>query len=660
MSSLSPDAEIAAAILGALQLAILARKDNGLFRVVGTIPTWFESLLPEGTNAEALNVADVFPFLELFLDETFETISEVNRIQSDIWTERDSEGNDRHLQAVAMRVGGHFLLTIESPTDAQQERTMALQRAHDVQLQAERVERLRRQLAKANEELKIRNEEVVRATRAKSEFLAAMSHEIRTPMNAILGMADLLEQTPLTAEQKKYVDVFQGAGENLLLLINDILDLSKVEAGKVELESVDFELAQLVSNVVDIVQVRARTKGLAVRQDVGTGVPGALVGDPNRLRQVLLNLVGNSIKFTEAGGVEVRVRLDSESADPGTLHFCVADTGIGIPADKLDTIFESFSQADGSTTRKYGGTGLGLSISRQLISLMQGRIWVTSEIGRGSEFHFTAKFTLRANQVSFLQGRQGTMPPVTEALRIRSTEPIAHGLRILLADDSEDNRFLIASYLKDSNCFLEMAQNGRIAVEKFQSGYYNLVLMDVEMPEMDGYTAIRIIQRSHQEQARTTPILALTAHAFEEARSKSLEAGFTDHLTKPIRRVTLLDAIRKYATAPSGSIVTRPAQVLIDPLLEDLIPGFLEKRRQDVPKLAEALAAADYETARKVGHNLKGTGAGYGFIPISEIGAKIEEAAKRQEHATIHEGLEELTRYLNSVEWSASSSPMEG
>src|SRR5450755_869541 len=392
MSSTSASDElIATAVLSALQLAILERREDGLFRARGVVPDWFREILPERTDTDALDLADVFPVLELFLAECDRSVTEGGRLQSDMWTERDRQGQNRHLQAVATEAGGKFLITIESPTHAQQERTMALQRAHDVQLQVERIERMRRQLAHLNEELKARNEEVERATRAKSDFLASMSHEIRTPMNAIIGMADLLQQTPLTAEQKKYVDVFQGAGENLLALINDILDLSKVEAGKIELEAVDFDLAEVVSTVVDIVQVRAKTKGLTVKQNIGPGVPTALIGDPNRLRQVLINLLGNSIKFTEKGGVEIAAEVDAASQEPGSLHFVITDTGIGIPADKLDTIFESFSQADSSTTRKYGGTGLGLSISRQLIALMQGRIWVESQVGVGAKFHFISK-----------------------------------------------------------------------------------------------------------------------------------------------------------------------------------------------------------------------------------------------------------------------------
>jgi signal transduction histidine kinase/FixJ family two-component response regulator/HPt (histidine-containing phosphotransfer) domain-containing protein len=646
---------IASGILVALHLAIFERRSDGLFRVLGPLPAWFEDLMPDGADAAAMDLADTFLFLGTFFSECGAAPPGSHSIQSDIWTERDRRGEDRHLQALAMTVDGRFLLILESPAGAYHERSLALQRAHDTALQNERIERLSRELARLNEELKARNLEVERATRAKSEFLAAMSHEIRTPMNAIIGMADLLYQTSLTPDQRKYVEVFQRAGENLLNLINDILDLSKVESGKVELESVDFDLAGVVSKATEIIQVRAMTKGLTVRYKIAPGVPTGLIGDPGRLQQVLLNLLGNSMKFTEQGGLEIAVELDPESNQPGHLRFAVSDTGIGIPADKLDLIFENFTQADSSTTRKYGGTGLGLSISRQFVALMHGRIWVTSEVGVGSTFYFTAAFGLQANP--FLtrtpQGAQIAGAPLAP---LAATPEIAHDLHILLADDSEDNRFLIQSYLKGTGCSIDIAENGRVAVDKFRPGVYDLILMDVEMPEMDGYTATRLIRQHEQATgACATPILALTAHAFQQAVNRSLEAGFTEHLTKPIRRSTLLDALSKYQPAPRPAAARAPRiHVTVDASLLDLVPNYLDKRRQDLPKFTEALAAEDYATIRRLGHNLKGTGAGYGFPVLTEIGAAIEDGAQANNGSVIRAKVEELARYLTEVEWSAS------
>jgi signal transduction histidine kinase/HPt (histidine-containing phosphotransfer) domain-containing protein len=647
---------LATAVLEGLGLAVFERREDGLFRLWGAVPEWLETLFPEQVDTRALDIADVFPFLELFLTEADGVIGTGGRAQSDIWTQHDRHQRDQHLRALAISVGARLLLVIQPATAEHQERSLALQGSHDAQLQADRIERMRRELADLNEQLKARNEEVERATRAKSEFLAAMSHEIRTPMNAIIGVADLLQQTLLTAEQKKYVTVFQAAGENLLTLINDILDLSKVESGEVKLESVSFDLRDLVSSVVEIAQVRAKAKGLAVTYSIGANVPANLVGDPNRLRQVLLNLVGNSVKFTEKGSVGIGINVNPD-AEPGRLHFVVSDTGIGIPADKLGRIFESFAQADSSTTRKYGGTGLGLSISRHLLELMKGHIWVESDVGVGSKFHFTAEFALSADAPP-------SSPAVVghdlrrEAGRNIPVESITPGLRILLADDSEDNRFLMLSYLKETRSLIDIAENGKLAVEKFATGNYDLVLMDVEMPEMDGYEAVRTIRQMERNRTEPTPVLALTAHAFQEAIAKSLEAGFTDHLTKPIRRSALLEVIGRYSP-PTPATSTPSGLVFVDPSLEDMIPRFLEKRRQDVPKMTEAVQVGDYETVRRLGHNLKGTGAGYGFNTLSELGTQIEEAAEAKDAATIRIKVEELTQYLSSVQWIASESSVE-
>jgi signal transduction histidine kinase/CheY-like chemotaxis protein/HPt (histidine-containing phosphotransfer) domain-containing protein len=645
---------IASGILAAMNLAIFERRKDLLFRVVGPLPDWFEHLIPENGDPGKLDLADIFPFLETFFAECAAASPGSTSVQSDIWTERDRVGEDRHMQAVALMGEGRFLLILESPAGAYHERSLALQRAHDTALQNERIERLSRELARLNEELKARNIEVERATRAKSDFLAAMSHEIRTPMNAIIGMADVLYQTQLTPDQRKYVEVFQRAGENLLNLINDILDLSKVESGKVELESVDFNLADVVSKAAEIIRFRATAKGLTVRYRIAPGVPTGLVGDPGRLQQVLINLLGNSMKFTEKGGLEVVVEPDPDAGQLGRLRFGVTDTGIGIPADKLDLIFENFTQADSSTTRKYGGTGLGLSISRQLVALMHGRIWVTSTLGVGSTFYFTGNFGLQANPFPVRQSNAAQI--AAEQPAATATAEVVPSLRVLLADDSEDNRFLIQSYLKGTDCSIDIAEHGGVAVEKFRPGSFDLILMDVEMPEMDGYTATRLIrQREQALGACATPILALTAHAFQEAVNRSLEAGFTAHLTKPIRRSTLLDALRKYAPATASTARPSRSRVTVDASLLDLVPGYLDKRRQDLPKFTEALAAQDYATIRRLGHNLKGTGAGYGFPALTEMGAAIEEAALANNGSDIRAKVEELARYLTEVEWSASA-----
>lgn len=520
---------------------------------------------------------------------------------------------------------------------------------------------------------------------AKSEFLATMSHEIRTPMNAIVGMAEVLEETPLSEEQREYLAVFRRAGDNLLELINDILDLSKVEAGRMELDNVQFSLRDLLRRVMDIMTHRAQERGLALNLDVDEGTPDWLIGDPKRLRQIVINLVGNAIKFTHEGSVSIHVEKNAGCQEQGALLICVEDTGIGIATNKLDNIFESFTQADTSTTRKYGGTGLGLAITRRLVHLMRGEIHVTSELGRGSIFCFTAIFDHVEQQsvrpaaigrgecqdlsgknilvvepqpdhrlvlARLVEGLGGTVVAVehTEAalvalqqqgsgnlvdavllplvsgqtdslesvrelrqvanrpdlpavvissyqqqgdlararqhnvgmllrpvkgeelldslysvidpgphpkIELPSSETIKEPLakvasdcdkcRILLVDDSDDNILLIHAFLKKTAHEVTVVQNGEDAIAAVKTNSYDLVLMDVQMPVMDGYTATRIIRKWEQENHRDpVAILALTAHAFAENERQSMEAGCTAHLTKPITKPRLLEAVTTY------------------------------------------------------------------------------------------------------------------
>jgi PAS domain S-box-containing protein len=484
------------------------------------------------------------------------------------------------------------------------------------------------------------------ASRTKSDFLASMSHEIRTPMNAIMGIADLLAKTALSTEQDKFVQIFRRAGDNLLSLINDILDLSKVEASQLELERTGFSLNDYVVKVIELVALRAHEKGLALVYEIAPSVSNDLVGDPTRLLQVLLNLLGNAIKFTNSGGVSLLVEPDPDSLVPIALRFTVSDTGIGIPGEKLGQVFERFTQADSSITRRFGGSGLGLTISKCLVELMGGRIWVASEVGKGSVFAFVVPFEIWTACSRPVAGVPVGMDP----------ELPLPALRILLAEDSPDNCTITLAYLEDTPYRVEIAETGAIACEMFAAGHYDLVLMDRQMPVMDGLTATRTIRAWERANDRpTTPIIALTASALKGDQEMCLVAGCTAFLTKPIKQEVLLQAIKERSTVapPSSKEETSwkdTILVRVNPKFADRIPAYLQNCRQNVITIPDALDRGDFETVTTLGHQMRGSGSMFGFQAITDFGAALEQAAESADTDASRKWAGELSTYLDRVE----------
>lgn len=639
---------------------------------------------------------------------------------------------------------------------------------------------------KVREELRQAKEAAEAASLAKGQFLATMSHEIRTPLNAIIGMTELAMETSQPDERAEFLQTIQTSSELLLYLINDILDFSKIEAGQMDIEAIAFDPAELVESVIGLMVVRAQSKGLILRSELDYRLPASLLGDPNRLRQILLNLVSNAIKFTEVGEIVVIVEVVVSYGQPNQgveLHFAVRDTGIGIATEHHERIFDKFCQADLSTTRRYGGTGLGLSISKLLVELMRGRIWLESALGNGSTFHISIPFPLVQQSRSLVAAKLSS--DLSQSVAAEAVPQSPTTKRILLVEDSEANQQLALRILQKAGYVVDVAENGQRAVEQVQAGRYDLILMDIQMPVMDGFEATTSI-RQHEQQTgqESVPIIALTAHAIEGYRERCLESGMDDYLTKPIKRDRLLEAIEECLvhrhvvlvvedTVENQKLIKnylkdeplrvlfahngrqaldvlerrRVSLVLLDmemPILNgyetvrelrirhdattlpvialtahegeearsrclafgcndflskpfkktrlielirqtlylhaqpasqaatfsqiesfkpdeeftawvdedilDLIPDYLNDRRLDAQSILDSIQTENYAKARTLGHNMKGSGSAYGFGEISTIGKRIEDAAKQCDMPTLTRLCSQLEDYLHKVQ----------
>ena len=510
--------------------------------------------------------------------------------------------------------------------------------------------------SKALNELMKAKQQVEESMKVKEQFLANMSHEIRTPMNAIVGFTDLLLKTPLMEDQKQYIDAIKVSGENLLVIINDILDFSKMQAGKISFEKVPFRLSQIISITSELMLQKSIEKNTKLSTSVAKNIPDKLIGDPTRLTQILLNLVGNSIKFTDKGEIKIVVELISETPEEAELKFSVIDTGIGISEDKLESIFDSFTQATSDTTRKYGGTGLGLAIVKQLVELHGGQISVKSKPNAGSTFYFNLKYKKNPGLETKQEIKKNDDAAITE---------LVEGLNILLVEDNVLNQVLAKKVLTDWKWNVDVAENGLIAVEKVQRNNYDLILMDIQLPEMDGYEATKYIRTKLSSPKRDMPIMAMTAHAISSEEEKCVAAGMNGYISKPFDQKTLYSKIlsivkpnvsnNSKTIANTNSNIMASLQKHIDlsylrqlsngdnKFIKEMLSLFVDQTPDMLDRMTKYLELKDWKSLSSLAHKMKPS---IMFVGLKEIEADlrmVEDYAGEVKHT------EEISPMLSRI-----------